>query len=83
MEYQVTDHAHTVIKLRQIHGRWINEALTGPSLIQPDKTDPALQHYLKAIQENENRVLRVVVNTTVEPPRVVTAFFDRKLKGTL
>ncbi len=37
-------------------------------------------HYFKTIAENGNRVLRVVVNETVDPHRVVTIFFDRRLR---
>jgi hypothetical protein len=36
-------------------------------------------HYTKAIRERDGRVLRVVVNADVQPNRVVTVFFDRRL----
>lgn len=39
-------------------------------------------HYLKAIHEFGERVLRVVVNDRVVPRRVVTAFFDRRVGKT-
>jgi hypothetical protein len=46
---------------------------------QPRQTplDPDLTHYLARIDEFEDRVLKVVVNTKKTPPLVVTAFFDR------
>jgi hypothetical protein len=37
-------------------------------------------HYIKAIPEHGGRFLRVVINHQVEPPRVVTLFFDRRLR---
>jgi len=36
--------------------------------------------FLPAIPEHEGRVLRVVVNAEAHPERVVTAFFDRRLR---
>jgi hypothetical protein len=38
---------------------------------------------LRRIPEHLNRVLRVVVNTTVVEERVVSAYFDRTMKGKL
>jgi hypothetical protein len=38
---------------------------------------------LRSIPEFGGRVLRVAVNTAVEPNRVVSVFFDRKMKGKL
>ena len=35
------------------------------------------------VPEFGHRVLRVVVNPTVAPIRVVTLYFDRKMKGKL
>jgi hypothetical protein len=40
-------------------------------------------HYTKAIKERNGHVLRVIVNSDVQPNRIVTVFFDRRLqKGT-
>ena len=36
-------------------------------------------HYTKAIKERAGRVLHVVVNPNVQPNRIVTVFFDRRL----
>lgn len=83
VEYQLTDHAVTTVSERNIDMSWIERAISHPARVEPDKSDPELQHHLLGIEENENRVLRVVINTTVEPLRVITAYFDRKLKGNL
>ncbi len=38
-------------------------------------------HFIKAIPERENRALHVVVNPVVSPKRIVTLFFDRRLRS--
>jgi hypothetical protein len=38
---------------------------------------------LRGIPEHLNRVLRVVVNTTVVRERVASVYFDRTMKGKL
>jgi hypothetical protein len=40
-------------------------------------------HYLARVRERGNRVLRVVLDPAARPPRVVTAFLDRRMKGKL
>ena len=35
------------------------------------------------IPEQDNRMLRVTINTRVAPSRVVSVFFDRNMKGKL
>jgi len=40
-----------------------------------------LRHALARIAERGDRVLRVVYNASVNPPRVVTAYFDRRQRG--
>jgi hypothetical protein len=37
------------------------------------------RHDTKTIREKEGRVLHVMVNTYVQPNRIVTVFFDRRL----
>lgn len=37
-------------------------------------------HYFRRIEEFENRFLHVVVNEEINPKRVVTLFFDRRVK---
>ncbi|SPD76312.1 conserved hypothetical protein [uncultured Desulfobacterium sp.] len=40
-----------------------------------------LEHRLAVISECENRVLRVIINPHTNPVRVITLFFDRKIRG--
>ncbi|MGD0464739.1 MAG: DUF4258 domain-containing protein [Tepidisphaeraceae bacterium] len=81
--YQLSQHAKRRIERRQIRLEWISATLANPDRTDPDHQDPALRHALKKIQEMDNRVLRVVYNSTVVPPRIVSVHFDRRLKGAL
>jgi len=42
-----------------------------------------VERRFRKIPECEGRVLRVAVNVTVTPNRVVSVFFDRAMKGKL
>jgi len=52
-------------------------------LTLPDPNDATIQRCFRRVPEFGGRVLRVTVNRTVEPKRVVSVFFDRKMKGKL
>lgn len=56
---------------------WIGRALLQPDMEEPDRADTDLRHALVAIPEREGRILRVIYNHRVQPPRIVTAFLDR------
>lgn len=62
---------------------WIAETLSQPVRTHPDANDPTVTHALRVIAEHGNRVLRVVYKHTTNPPQVVTAYFDRTMKGKL
>ena len=83
MNYEMTEHAKDALAKRKILVEWLENALASPQRIEPDATDAALEHRLAVIPEHGNRVLRVVVNIQATPERVVTLFFDRKMKGKL
>ncbi|NEP04503.1 MAG: DUF4258 domain-containing protein [Okeania sp. SIO2G4] len=75
IEYSL--HARNVMEERAISEEWINRTLNEPDYNQEiDNTT----HYIKAIPEFGGRFLRVVVNVSVEPNRVVTVFFDRRIR---
>ena len=42
--------------------------------------DDGTVHYMKAIDQYGGRFLRVVVNPHVSPQRIVTVFFDRRIR---
>jgi len=79
--YQLTIHAATVIAERGIDPAWIGRVLSSPERTEADPWDASLTHALGRIAERDQRVLRVVYNASVHPPRVVTAYFDRRQRG--
>lgn len=83
MKYELAEHARTVLSERKISMDWMERALERPLLVMADPTDPTLERRYCKISENGNRVLRVVVNNTVAPIRVVSVYFDRTMKGKL
>lgn len=83
MNYELTRHARDVIVERQIPVDWLERVLASPVVIEASATDPELENRFAAIPEFGNWILRVVVNTRVVPERVVSVYFDRKMKGKL
>jgi len=81
--FTLTLHASHMVQERQIDLRWIQDVLSSPEKLEPDKVDPQLRHALGRIAAENNRVLRVVYNETEEPWRVVTVYFDRGQRGKL
>ena len=83
MSYELTQHARDVLQEREISLEWLDKALANPELSERDATDSELENRFAKIAEFGNRVLRVVVNTRVVPERVVSVYFDRRMKGRL
>ncbi len=83
MEYELTEHAEEVLAERGIRSDWLNRAVESPERIDSDPSDADLEHHLTRIKEYGNRVLRVILNKTSRPVRVVTAYFDRAMKDRL
>ena len=77
MNFELSTHAKDVIIEREIDLDWISVVITNPAFKEADKDDSSLWHLYARIPEHGNRLLRVVLNTTIVPPRVVTAYFDR------
>ncbi len=63
---------------RNISEEWVWRAINVPD--SKETPSDGNMHYIKAIEENEGRILRVVVNPNVDPNRIVTLFFDRRLR---
>lgn len=83
VNYELTQHASDVMEERRISVAWMERVLGNPALIQPSLADPDLENRFDKIAEFGGRVLRVVVNTQVVPERVVSVYFDRRMKGKL
>lgn len=76
MDYILTEHAEKRLRRRNIALEWITATLEHPARTENDQDDPDLAHALRPIPERGFRVLRVVYNESVDPVRVVTAYFD-------
>jgi hypothetical protein len=79
--YELTDHAMDVLAEREIATTWVVRVLAAPERTERDRSDPELVHALGRIAERDGRVLRVVYNAAVLPPRIVTVYFDRRERG--
>ena len=83
LDLELTQHAIRMMAERNIPEEWIRVTVVAPALRIPDPNDPEVERFFRRIPENGDRVLRVAVNTTVIPWRVVSVFFDRGMKGVL
>lgn len=81
--YELSIHAAKAAAERELPLEWIERALFSPERTEPDRNDAEVEHRLRRIEEFGGRVLRVVVNFVVVPPRVVTVYFDRTQKRKL
>jgi hypothetical protein len=80
MEFELSDHAKFQLEQRRIKIEWLQQTLSKPDRQIVGADSYGNTHYLKQIEEFECRWLRVVVNPSHNPQRVVTVFFDRRLK---
>ena len=77
-DFELSIHIRDMLIERQLLEDWVWRAIE-----TPDKRwtgDEGNEHFAKAIEERENRILHVVVNVALRPKRVVTAFLDRRLR---
>jgi hypothetical protein len=79
VKFFLTKHAKTVLKEREIDIAWCEQVLNSPERVEVNPDEAELEHRLGRIPERGGRVLRVVVNKTVRPIRVVTLYFDRTM----
>jgi len=77
-EFEFSSHAKEMLVEREILEEWVWRAIETPGA----KTAGAdgNVHYTKAIRERGGRVLHVIVNPSASPHRIVTVFFDRRLR---
>lgn len=76
MELTLTEHARKRCARRGIKDEWIAAALQSPHETFPDLIDPEVTHVRFKLPERGFRTLRVVFNDTVDPVRIITAFFE-------
>lgn len=75
---EFSQHAKLMLAEREIDETWARSAIEHPD--GKSLGDDGNWHYVKAISAREGRILRVIINEEVEPNRVVTVFFDRRLR---
>ncbi len=68
---------------REIEDDWVERTLDAPLLRAPDPAHDGLERFYQPISDRDDRVLRVVVDTSSDPWRVITVFFDRRMRGKL
>jgi hypothetical protein len=76
-------YAKDVISERYTRLAWLEQVLNSPELVEIDPTDPELTHHVGRIKEHGSRALHSVFNNSARPVRIVTVYFDRKLKDRL
>lgn len=76
-DIEFSKHARYVLEKRRIPEEWVWRVIGTPD--RKRRGADGNMHFVKAIREREGRVLHVVVNTDVQPHRIVTLFFDRRL----
>ena len=81
--FDLSRHASDVISAREIRLAWLEQVLNSPEHVEADRDDPELMHHVGRIEEHGNRALRVVFNNSMDPVRIITVYFDRKMKGRL
>ena len=77
-EFEISSHAKDMLTERKIFEEWLWRAID--ALDRTETGTDNNMHYIRAIAERDNRFLRIVVNPHVEPNRIVTVFFDRRLR---
>ena len=73
-----TKHFLEMLNERDIALEMVDMTISVPDRIE--EMENGTKHYLKQFGSAGGRWLRVVVNMKSEPPRRITAFFDRRLR---
>lgn len=81
--YAFTLHAKTAMSMRSLTQGLVFSALRSPDMIVADRYNPAIDSYCKAVPGCGSLVLRVVVDRATRPETVITAYIDRRIRGTL
>lgn len=77
-DVEPSGHARDMLKERNILEEWMWRTISSPDHMEIGADNNT--HYSNAIPEHGGRFLRVVVNHNVTPKRIVTVFFDRRLR---
>ncbi len=77
LEIELSAHAKDMLKERNILEEWVWRTINKPG--KKRRGDDFNMHYTKSIKEHGGRGLHIIVNQDVQPNRIVTLFFDRRL----
>ncbi|MBN2034210.1 MAG: DUF4258 domain-containing protein [Deltaproteobacteria bacterium] len=75
-----TSHFRQMLVEKNIREDWVERTLSNPERVE--EHEDGTRHFLKQIPEFGGRWLRIVVSFGTKPEQAVTAFFDRRLRGT-
>ena len=75
---EFSSHAALMIAERGIDEAWVLLTIDDPQ--KKTHEEDGNVHYVKSIEEHGGRMLRVIINEAIEPSRIVTVFFDRRLR---
>ena len=78
LEYEFSEHAYDMLRERNIQEAWVKLAMENPE--QKELKNDGMVNYIRSIEQYGGRYLRVVVNPAVKPQRIVTVFFDRRIR---
>ncbi len=78
-DYFFTKHALDMMEERNISEAWVWQTINESD--EKFTSEDGNLHFSRAIAERENRVLHVVVNPVASPTRIITLFFDRRLRS--
>ena len=81
MRADLTLHAAEMLATRGIEDAALAAALDTPDVVRQDRSDESLENWDKVIQEHNGRVLKAVVRKEGDTLIVVTAYFDRSMRG--
>lgn len=76
--YCFSIHALSMAQERDISHEWIRKTIENPDYTE--LREDGTMHYIAAIPERKGKFLRVIINSSVQPQRIITVFFDRRVQ---
>lgn len=77
-DYCFSVHALSMAQERGICQEWIRTTIENPDYTE--LREDGTMHYISSIPERKGKFLRVIVNPSVHPQRIITVFFDRRIQ---
>jgi len=79
--YTLTAHAAIVVAERGIHKEWIQRVLSAPIKVIQDIADPTRCHAYGSISERDDRTLHIIYNNTTYLKKIISVYFDLRMRG--